>query len=139
LKALSKWPANRYATAEQMAEDLRRFLADRPILSRRIGPAARAWRWSKRNPAVTSLAAGLLFALLGGLVGVTWQWRQAVANLAAAEVANRKAQERFDLAMQAVRAFTTGASEDVILKEKSLENLRKKLLGQSRLFYEKLT
>ena len=87
---------------------------------------------------MASLAAGLLLALVAGLVGVTWQWRQAVANLAAAESANRKAQARFDLAMEAVRAFTTGASEDVILKEKALEGLRKKLLGQSRLFYERL-
>ena len=61
-----------------------------------------------------------------------------MANLGAAEAANRKAQARFDLAMEAVRAFTTGASEDVILKEKALEGLRKKLLGQSQHFYEKL-
>ncbi len=40
--------------------------------------------------------------------------------------------------MEAVRAFTTGASEDVILKEKALEGLRRKLLGQSQSFYEKL-
>ena len=69
---------------------------------------------------------------------MTWQWRQAVANLKMAEAANRKAQARFDLAMEAVRAFTTGASEDVILKEKALDGLRRKLLGQSQSFYEKL-
>src|SRR5262249_60054638 len=87
---------------------------------------------------VGSLAAGLLLALVDGLAAVTWQWRQAVANLALAQAANRKAQGRFELAMEAVRAFTTGASEDVILKEKALEGLRKKLLGQSQGFYEKL-
>src|SRR5262249_58883427 len=87
---------------------------------------------------VGSLAAGLLLALVDGLAAVTWQWRQAVANLALAQAANRKAQARFNLAMQAVRAFTTGASEDVILKEKALEGLRTKLLGQSQQFYEKL-
>ena len=69
---------------------------------------------------------------------MTWQWRQAVVNLGAAEVANRKSQARFDLAMEAVKAFTTGASEDVLLKEKALEGLRKKLLGQSQSFYDKL-
>ena len=84
-----------------------------------------------------SLAAGLLLAV-AGLAGVTWQWRRAVANLNEAEVANRKSQARFDLAMEAVLAFTNGASEDVILKEKALEGLRKKLLGQSQLFYDKL-
>ena len=134
----SREPAERYASAAALAEDLQRFLDDKPIRARRITAGEQAWRWARRNPLVTSLAAGLLVALLGGLVAVSWQWRQAVANLAAAESANRKAQARFDLAMEAVRAFTTGASEDVILKEKALEGLRRKLLGQSQLFYEKL-
>ena len=138
-KAIDREPARRYPTAAALAEDLQRFLEDKPIQARRVTAAEQAWRWARRNPAVASLAAGLLLALLAGLAGVTWQWRQAEANLSAAEAANRKAQARFDLAMEAVRAFTTGASEDVILKEKALENLRKKLLGQSRLFYEKLT
>ena len=125
-------------TAAALAEDLQRFLEDKPIKARRVTAAEQAWRWARRNPAVASLAAGLLLALVAGLAGVTWQWRQAVANLDAAEAANRKAQARFDLAMEAVRAFTTGASEDVILKEKALEGLRRKLLGQSQSFYEKL-
>ena len=137
-KAIAREPAGRYPSAAALAEDLQRFLTDRPIKARRVSAAEQAWRWTRRNPVVTSLAAGLLLALLGGLVAVSWQWRQAVANLAAAGRANRKAQARFDLAMQAVKSFTTGASEDVILKEKALEGLRKKLLGQSRLFYEKL-
>ena len=137
-KAIAREPAERYASAAALAEDLQRFLDDKPIRARRITAGEQAWRWARRNPLVTCLAAGLLVALLGGLVAVSWQWRQAVANLAAAESANRKAQARFDLAMEAVRAFTTGASEDVILKEKALEGLRRKLLGQSQLFYEKL-
>ena len=137
-KAIAREQSGRYATAAALAEDLQRFLDDKPIRARRITAAEQAWRWGRRNRLVASLAAGLLLALLGGLVAVSWQWRQAVANLAAAEMANRKAQERFDLAMEAVRAFTTGASEDVILKEKALEGLRRKLLGQSQSFYEKL-
>ena len=137
-KAIDRDPARRYPTAAALAEDLQRFLDDKPIKARRVTAAEQAWRWARRNPAVASLAAGLLLALVAGLAGVTWQWRQAVANLGAAEAANRKAQARFDLAMEAVRAFTTGASEDVILKEKALEGLRKKLLGQSQSFYEKL-
>ena len=137
-KAIDREPGQRYATAAALAEDLQRFLDDRPIQARRVTAAEQAWRWARRNPAVAALAAGLLVALVAGLAGVTWQWRQAVANLKLAEAANRKAQARFDLAMEAVRAFTTGASEDVILKEKALEGLRKKLLGQSRVFYEKL-
>ena len=137
-KAIAREPIERYPSAAALAEDLQRFLDDKPIKARRVTPVEQAWRWARRNPAVATLAAGLLVALVVGLVGVTWQWRQAAANLAAAESANRKAQARFGLAMEAVRAFTTGASEDVILKEKALESLRKKLLGQSRAFYERL-
>ena len=136
--AIDRDPARRYPTAAALADDLQRFLDDKPIKARRVTAAEQAWRWARRNPAVASLAAGLLLALVAGLTGVTWQWRQAVANLSAAEVANRKAQARFDLAMEAVRAFTTGASEDVMLKERALDGLRKKLLGQSQTFYQRL-
>jgi serine/threonine-protein kinase len=137
-KAIAREPSGRYASAAALAEDLQRFLDDKPIKARRISALEQAWRWAMRNRAVASLAVGLLLALVAGLAGVTWQWRKAVANLGVAEAANRKAQTRFGLAMEAVRAFTTGASEDVILKEKALERLRKKLLGQSQSFYDKL-
>ena len=49
LKAIAKEPAQRYASAEEMAEDLRRFLADRPVLARRSSPTEQAWRWCRRN------------------------------------------------------------------------------------------
>ena len=137
-KAIDRDPARRYSTAAALAEDLQRFLDDKPIKARRVTAAEQAWRWARRNPAVASLAVGLLLALTAGLAGVSWQWRKAETDLKTAEAANRKAQARFDLAMQAVRAFTTGASEDVMLKEKALGGLRKKLLGQSQTFYQRL-
>jgi serine/threonine protein kinase/WD40 repeat protein/tetratricopeptide (TPR) repeat protein len=57
LKCLAKDPAERYGTAEMLAEDLRRFLADRPIKARRSSWQERTWRWCRRNPAVASLLA----------------------------------------------------------------------------------
>jgi serine/threonine protein kinase/WD40 repeat protein len=63
LKALAKEPERRYLDAGAMAADLRRVLEDQPIQARRVGPAERAWRWCRRNPAVaglTGLAATLL-------------------------------------------------------------------------------
>ncbi len=137
-KAIDREPARRYLTAGAMADDLQRFLDDKPITARRVSYTEQIWRWARRNRAVAALAIGLWLAFVAGMMGVTWQWRQAVANLRLADTANRKAQVRFDLAMQAVRAFTSGASEDVILKEKALKGLRKKLLGQSQQFYERL-
>jgi WD40 repeat protein/tetratricopeptide (TPR) repeat protein len=57
LKCLEREPGRRYATAAALAEDLRRFQADEPIVARRVGAPARAWRWSRRNPKVAGLAA----------------------------------------------------------------------------------
>jgi tetratricopeptide (TPR) repeat protein len=137
-KAIDRDPARRYPTAAALAEDLQRYLDDKPIKARRVTAAEQVWRWAKRNPAVAALAIGLMLALVAGLAGVTWQWRKAVANLGMAEAANRKAQARFDLAMEAVKAFTAGASEDVLLREKQLAGLRQRLLEGSLSFYDRL-
>ncbi len=69
LKCLAKEPAERYASAELMADDLRRFLADRPILARRSTWRERTWRWCRRNPWVASLSAALLLVLMVTAVG----------------------------------------------------------------------
>ena len=51
LKAMEKNPADRYATAKELADDLRRFLADEPILARRAGVVRRLRKWGRRHPA----------------------------------------------------------------------------------------
>jgi WD40 repeat protein len=77
LKCLAKELAHRYASADALADDLRRFLEDRPILARPAGQLERLWRWGRRNPLVAALAAALLLTLVGGLTSVTWKWREA--------------------------------------------------------------
>jgi serine/threonine protein kinase len=56
LKCLEKQPERRYYSAEEVGEELTRFVRGEPIRSRPISQAARCWRWCKRNP----LAAGLV-------------------------------------------------------------------------------
>jgi serine/threonine protein kinase len=63
LKAVAREPAHRYPSAAALADDLGRFLEDRPILARRLNVAERLWRWSRRNRLVASLI-GLAAALL---------------------------------------------------------------------------
>ena len=70
LKAAAREPAHRYQTAAALAEDLRRFLYDRPILAKRTGLVEQAWRWCRRNPAVAGLTAAALL-LMAGITAVS--------------------------------------------------------------------
>ncbi len=64
LKALEKVPGGRYATAGELAADLRRYLADEAIVARPSGPARRVARWVRRHRAVASVSAVAVVALL---------------------------------------------------------------------------
>lgn len=55
IKAMSRRPEDRYATAGEMAEDLLRFLNFEPVKARRIGPGGRLWRLARRHPAVSTV------------------------------------------------------------------------------------
>ncbi len=77
-KAISKEPSSRYETAWQLADDLRLYLEGKPIAARRVGPASRLWRWSRRRPLLAGLAASLILSLVFGVAGITWAWRDAL-------------------------------------------------------------
>ncbi len=68
LKASARDAADRYQSADQLKEDLDRFLQYRPILARRASHAEQLWRWSRRNPAVAALIAAVSISLVIGTV-----------------------------------------------------------------------
>jgi serine/threonine protein kinase len=79
LRCLEKDPGRRYATAGQVADDLRRFLRREPIAARPIGRMERAWRWVRRNPTLAAMSAVLVVALTVGIVAVSILWIRAEA------------------------------------------------------------
>jgi serine/threonine protein kinase/Tfp pilus assembly protein PilF len=83
LKAMAKNPAERYATAQEMASDLRRFLRDEPILARPLTLLKHTRRWARRHqPMMLSAAVAALAALtvLAGSIG--WIMRDRAARRA---------------------------------------------------------
>src|SRR2546430_219877 len=81
LKATAREPAQRYQTPAELAEDLQRFLDDRPIKARRLGVVQRGWRWCRRNPARATLVA----VLVVGFAAVAWLWWRAEDRRAEAQ------------------------------------------------------
>ncbi|MCA9192439.1 MAG: protein kinase [Planctomycetales bacterium] len=63
LKCLEKDPVKRYATAQEAADDLRRFLRQEPINARAVGTLGRGARWCRRNTRVALLSASILVLL----------------------------------------------------------------------------
>jgi serine/threonine protein kinase/tetratricopeptide (TPR) repeat protein len=106
LKAVSKEPDSRYPTAQEMADDLRRFLDDRPIIARRPSWSERAGRWIRRHRAM-AISAGV--AVILGLVSlsistlVIWNAMRQIAHEASArELELRRAESYVELAHQAL-------------------------------------
>lgn len=156
LKCLEKDPRRRYASAQALADDLRCWLDARPIAARRVGLAERTWLWCRRRPAVAALSAVALVAVVGGTgatIGVQANANRALlaknqeltvaygreakvnAELAAA---NERVEQRYNLAMDAIKTFHTGVSEDFLLKEPRFQSLRDRLLETAGEFYQKL-
>ncbi len=82
LKAMAKDPGGRYATAQELSEDLKRFLNDEPILARRPSPLERALRWARRRRELVLTAAAIVGLSL--IIGYAAIWRQIRATQAQA-------------------------------------------------------
>jgi serine/threonine protein kinase len=136
LKCLEKEPSRRFASATEMADELRRMLRGEPINSRPIGLAGRFRRWCRRSPVVASLVgtvALLAMLLIGGLVIGNLQISQSLEKERASLI---KAQKSLNLATGAVDKMTDIATKDDGLKAHGLDRLRKEILAASKSYYD---
>ena len=90
LTCLRKDPRRRYASAEDLADDLKRWLDGFPIQARPVSKLEHAGRWCRRRPALASLLAVLALTVASSLVGLYTLWRQSENALARA-IASDKA------------------------------------------------
>ena len=80
LRAMAKDRSSRFQTAQDLIDELERWLDGRPILSRPTGRLERAWRWCRRNPMVSSLSALVLVLLLTLSVVMAWSSMRLLAS-----------------------------------------------------------
>ena len=85
LKCLQKNPSRRYASAQDLADDLHRFLDGKPVLARPVGAVERTMKWARRRPTLATLVVTLLFSVTAAAGTGIWlqherSSRQAVAR-----------------------------------------------------------
>ena len=137
-KAIERDPGHRYPTAAALAEDLKRFLDDRPITARRVSEMEKLWRWCRRNPLPASLASAFVAALILGIAASSYYAvREGRANRDLRESVFQQ-QRRVALAMDAVKTFHGEVSGDLLLKQEQFAVLRTKLLTEAANFYAQL-
>jgi tetratricopeptide (TPR) repeat protein/predicted Ser/Thr protein kinase len=164
LKCLEKDARRRYGSMEQVADELHRFLIDKPIHARPISAAERTLRWCRRNPNVALAGSAAALCLLTVAIVSTLSYWQVSASLeqealhrrraeierkiaigaraaealqrAHAEQREREARENLDLARTVVETFLNRVSEDPRLRVRGVESLRHELLQLSQNFYD---
>jgi serine/threonine protein kinase/Flp pilus assembly protein TadD len=116
LKAMEKDPAERYGTAQELADDLRRFLEDRPIRAKRPTLVQRARKWTRRHRSLVGAAVAVMFiTMVAAVVCSLLVWREMVRaeTATAAEAQQRRRAEKAAAAevQQRRRAEKAAASE----------------------------
>jgi serine/threonine-protein kinase len=157
LKCLQKEPGKRYASAEAMADDLKRFLNGEPITARPVSLDERIWKWVKKRPGVAVLlviatvspvAACIVF--LGAAIGIGRMngklydgMMQAARDRDSADEARQeadaqrtKAQARLAKAVEAVEKTLTRAGTARWAREPALAAERRQVLEDAVAFYE---
>ena len=138
LKALRKEPVDRYATAQELADDLGRFLEGRPIMARPPTVAERLRTWSRRHPELVGSGVVVLMLLTAASLLSTMLIRREQRNAEAAyrreHQRTEEAEARFRLARRAVDELIR-ASEEELAHRPGMEGLRKRLLSSALAFY----
>jgi len=76
LKCLRKQAEQRYSSAQELADDLGRFLRGEPVAARPVGVVERVQKWVSRRPAIAALLAAVLLLLAAGCVGAWLLYQQ---------------------------------------------------------------
>src|SRR5262249_51351635 len=151
MKCLEKERGQRYETANGLAMDVQRYLADESILARPPSAGYRLRKFARKNRRLLATMAGFMLLLIAGVVASTWQAFRARNAEVAAQVERDhalqaeadamrqrdRAEEGFRQARQAVDDYFTQVSESKLLHVPGMHPLRKELLESARKYYQR--
>jgi tetratricopeptide (TPR) repeat protein len=126
LKAMAKEPQARYATAQELADDLRRFLEDKPVRARKPGLAQRALRWARRHRPLVGAAAATLVLAVAALA----------VSTALVALERREAVRQRDIARRAVDEMYAEVAEQWLDQEPEMEEVQREFLLKALRFYQ---
>jgi serine/threonine protein kinase len=146
LKAIARNPAERYATSQDLADDLQRFLEDKPVLAKRPTLRERATKWARRHkPVVVSAVVLLLITTIASVAFAVMiareheQTKEAYERerLKAVEASEQRgrAEASFLQARQAVDFFAQ-VSEEETADNPEWQRIRRRLLEGARDYYQ---
>ncbi|MFT3882165.1 MAG: protein kinase [Gemmatales bacterium] len=131
MKCLQKDPERRYATAADLAADLRRFLRDEVIAARPAGSVERLVRWCRRHPAVSALTALAVMLLITGTAVASYFAYEADQRAKQLAIEKDSAGRNLQRARTIIREYLTEVEADPALREMLSMPLKQKLLSRA--------
>jgi tetratricopeptide (TPR) repeat protein len=140
LKAMAREPARRYGTADELADDLRRFLEHRPIKARRPTLVERATKFARRHRTATIAAAMILVLAVMGLGATTvliWREKERTkAALALEATQRRRTDANFQHALDGATQLLLPLEDERLKGTPAMDGLRQELVGRGVRFFE---
>ena len=142
LKAMSLKPEDRYGSAQKMAEDLERWMADESVSTYRDPAQVRLGRWARRNRSKVVAAMTLLLAsvvaLIAGIVLIEEERQRTSREQERTKKALARAEDNYRFAIEAVDRYFTRVSEDKLRYAPRMDRMRSDLLVLARDFYQRI-
>jgi serine/threonine protein kinase len=132
LKAVAKEPGERYASAQDLADDLQRFREDRPIRARRPSALEKATKWARRHKGAVVSGIAVLLLLVAGMSVTTLLVAQAYEQ---ERQARARAEQSFREAREAVDQFAQ-IGEDELAGKPLVEETRRRMLVTALDYYK---
>jgi serine/threonine protein kinase/tetratricopeptide (TPR) repeat protein len=139
LKAIEKEPADRYTTAQDFADDMRRFLTHEPIRARPASPLRRLTKWCRRHAAIVAAVLTTLFLALAVTAFVV-----ALANRSEreqrklAQAAQQRAETNLALAREAVDEMLTKVASTWVADSMATSVVQRQFLQRALAIYQQL-